>query len=204
MNIKCVIPTRGLIYAETIRGVLSNLRDTTGEDPIFISGRPIPDCFNTGVRTALDAGATHVWFVEEDNEVKPGVLAEMIAQDNSIVTADYPVAKGVSHIHRDSDGEILWCGIGNTLISREVLDDIGYPWFRADMLRNHKTGEFKKLPQHKVDKSFGGHDVLFFTQARRAKHKIIALSPEWSGQHFRASELPKLETNNGCYTINSL
>lgn len=205
MKVRAVLPTRGLIYARTIAGLLSNKE--TYFDPsetVIVSEKPMPDCFNDGVAEALlDEEVTHIWMIEEDNELPEGVLRALITQDKPIVTVDYPVAKGVSHIHRGDKGEILWCGVGNTLIRREVFEKIMYPWFEVDKLMDFKTGGFSQLPDHKVSESFGGHDVLFFTKARNNGFPLSSLAG-WKGQHFRASEIEKKETNNGYYTISSL
>lgn len=195
-KVSCVLPTRGLIYAETIRGILNN-----GQRPIIISGLPIPECFNTAVTTALHDEPDYVWFVEEDNEIPGGVLQAMLEKDKDIITMDYPVAKGVSHIHK-KDNEVLWCGIGCTLINSRVFRDIDYPWFEADILYN-QNGDEIKLSKEKIEKSWGGHDVRFFKKVREKGYKIDVLEG-WRGQHFRALEIPKRENNKGYYTIISL
>lgn len=204
MRVRAVLPSRGLIYARTIIGLHANKEAYFDPSETVISTeKPMPACWNDAVAEALqDESVTHIWMVEEDNELPEGVLRVMVAQNKPIVTVDYPVAKGVSHIHRDDTGEILWCGVGNTLIAREVFEFVGQPWFEVDKVVDHKTGEVRQLPEHKVGGSFGGHDVLFFTRAR-SKYEVSQLA-NWRGQHFRATEIQKKETNNGYYEISSL
>lgn len=201
-KIACVLPTRGLIYARTIRGVLRNLVGSSG-DLIIIDGLPMPDCFNNGIEQAIDSGADYIWMVEEDNGCPDQVLNKMLKEDKDIITIEYGVAGGASHVQRDAGGELIWCGIGCTLIKREVFESVPKPWFRVDMKRDHATGEWSKWPDHQIPKKFGGHDVWFFTQARQLGFKIDILA-DVKGSHFRAKELPKREMNHGTYTIYSL
>lgn len=201
----CATPTRGLIYAETVKGIKDNL-DPTEDDWLILSGLSMPDCFNTAVREFLKTSHHYLWFVEEDNEAPPGCLNQMLSealQGHKIVTVDYSVGKGVSHIHKDKNGNPLWCGIGNTLIDREVLENLSDPWFRVDLQMNLDTSEFIKIPENAVKRGFGGHDVYFFTMARQQGYNIRVL-PGIVGKHFRATQIDKRETNNGCYTIESI
>ncbi len=202
----CAIPTRGLIYAKTISGVLENLQSCTQaiDTPYIANGLPMPECFNTPVREFLRSDATHIWFVEEDNEAPPGVLDALLEQKQDIVTLDYNVGKGVSHIHEDQGGQILWCGLGCTLIHRSVFEKISEPWFEVNQTVDFNTGEIREIPGDTVGKKYGGHDVLFFYIKVKSHNIPIGRLLGWKGQHFRATEIQKRELNNGMYTITSL
>lgn len=196
-KIACILPSRGLIYARTVKGLFENARDYHFD--LYVSDNlPIPDCFNFNLKTAFANGSEYVWMVEEDNELPDNILYKLLKEDKDIVTLDYNVGKGVSHIQQGEGKENLWCGIGCTLIKKKVFDKLEYPWFRVDKQLMLNTGEW-------VDKEskFGGHDVWFFTQARKAGFEINVLK-DIKGQHYRAKELPKRENNNGLYTIYSL
>jgi hypothetical protein len=193
----CVIPTRGLIYAKTIRGVLRNIRE-----PIIVDGLPIPDCFNSAVVAALINKPDYIWFVEEDNEVPEGVLSAFLKTKSDIITMDYPVAKGISHIHKNSSGEIDWCGLGCTLIHRRVFEAIDQPWFEVNILYN-QNGDEVIVPEHRLKTGWGGHDTRFFKKALNKGFKINVVEG-FKGEHYRAEEIPKREMNNGFYTIKNI
>jgi len=201
--VKAVLPTRGLIYAKTISSLLKNINQ---RDIIFSIGLPMPNCFNDGVRIALDNGADYIWMVEEDNELPDGVLKELLRvaeKGNPIVTMDYTVGAGKSHVY-EIDGKPAWCGIGCTLIKREVFENIPEPWFEVDKNLNFVDDGFKivQIPKENVGKKFGGHDSLFFYI--KAKQYPITVLEGWHGDHYRCKEMPKREMNNGSYSIYTL
>lgn len=196
MRIMTVLPTRGLIHSKTVQGLISNIAGVSGL--VIVSEERMPDCFNMGVEQALDEGATHIWMVEEDNELPDGVLEAMINEDKPIVTCDYPVAKGVSQVHTQHG--YTWCGVGNTLIKSEVFEAVGSPWFEVD---KHINQNGDVLEVKNVDKSWGGHDAFFFYKAFQKGFEVSVLEG-WRGEHYRVKEVPKLETNKGYYTVTSL
>ncbi len=198
MIIKAVLPTRGLIYAETMKGLLKNI---SSDDIIIVDGKPMPDCWNDGIKQALAEGADYIWMVEEDNELPEGILKELLAVNKLIVTLDYPVGGGPTHINYDN-GEPVWCGIGCTLIAREVFEKIESPWFEVD--KQMVGDKILKIPSESVGKRWAGHDALFFYhKARPLGHKIHVL-PNRVGDHYRCNEIVKREFNHGQYTFTGL
>lgn len=204
MNIQAVLPTRGLIYAKTIKGLLNNISQ---ENINIIDGLPMPDCFNVGTQIALDKGADYIWFVEEDNELPDGALESLLREarkGKKIITVDYTVGGNNSHIYK-INSEPAWCGLGCTLIAREVFESIKSPWFEVDKHLNFADNGFtiKSIPKEVVGNKFGGHDSLFFyTKARPLGYKIKVIDGHF--EHYRCKEIPKRELNNGNYTIYSL
>lgn len=204
MKVKAVLPTRGLIYAKTVKGLIKNI---SADDIIIIDSLPMPDCFNVGVQTALDQGADYIWMVEEDNELPDGTLESMLKEaekGEKIITVDYTVGGNNSHIYK-IDGEPAWCGIGCTLIAREVFENIPKPWFEVARHLNFSENGFtiKEIPKEVVGNKFGGHDSLFFyLKTRPLGYKIKVIEGHF--EHYRCKEVPKRELNNGHYNIYSL
>jgi hypothetical protein len=200
MHIEAVLPTRGLIYANTVVGLLDNI---SGDNITIITGKPMPDCFNEGIKTALSKGADYIWMVEEDNGLPRGILGKLVDKKAYIATADYNVGKQ-SHINRQGD-DILWCGVGNTLIKREVFEKIPEPWFEVDKHLNitDQGYELVDIPTDTVGQKWGGHDAIFFyTKARPLGYKIEVIDGHYD--HYRCEQVPKRELNNGQYNIYSL
>jgi hypothetical protein len=203
MNVHAVLPTRGLIYAQTIKGIINNI---STEHLTIIAGRPMPDCFNDAVHAGLDSGADYIWFIEEDNEIPDGVLQALLDLDADIATMHYRVGGGNSHIYKRGE-EILWCGLGCTLFKRKVFEAIQEPWFECDKHLNFGSGTDMKIvniPPETVGQKWGGHDSYFFYSKTRPKGFVIRQLAGWEGKHFRTKEIPKRELNNGYYTITSL
>lgn len=200
MNVYTAIPTRGLVHAKTVESVLANTTDIH-----FVIGKPMPDCFNSIVQAGLEAEADYIWFVEEDNECPKGVLEALLSLDADIATLPYTVGGNHSHIYK-RDNEILWCGLGCTLIKTDVFRALPAPWFEVNKHLNFDGDGFKvlELPPERVPGAWGGHDSYFFyCRTRPLGFKIKELTG-WHGAHYRVKELPKLETNVGMYTITEL
>lgn len=203
MNIKAVLPTRGLIYAKTVQGLLKNIM---ADDIIIIDGRPMPDCWNVGIKEALESGADYIWMVEEDNELPEYILDAMILEatkGHKIVTLDYPVGGARSHINYINN-EPVWCGIGCTLFAREVFERIQYPWFEVDKQLNLSNDTITQIPSELVGKKWAGHDALFFYHKARPLGYKIKVLEGIVGDHYRCADIEKKEINHGQYNVYGL
>ena len=190
IRIGTLVPTRGLIFTETLNSILvENAR--CNQYPVILTTKdlPIPDCRNALVEDALKHPAyfTHFLLVDDDVVIPDGGLEEMLKLDADIAFIDYPM-----HHHKgkwanmgtacydnwlpgeDWEGKpVVWAGLGCTLVKREVFEKMEKPWFKEmskSFVRDKKgkvsfTGEFP-------NPSGGGEDVYFFLQARKNKMKI--------------------------------
>lgn len=202
MKISVIMPSRGLTFAEAEQALSDNLYDFNHR--IFRSWNlPIPECDNYLVEKALqDPDITHILFVEDDVVMPGGSLKKMLLALNDIGTEiaciDYGV-NGYSCVTKDrSTGEILWCGLGSTLVKREVFDRLQVPYFRSDiqlLLNNYPEERWIPSPRN----AYGGQDIYFFTQARKAGFKIVQVEGE--AKHLKLIELGKPEINKGCHAI---
>lgn len=195
-NKVCILPTRGLIFAETIDGLLKNFKS---EEIILIQNEKIPDCFNKGVELALKEKPKYIFFAEEDNEI-PNV-EDMITflEDNNadILIGEYNCSSG-SVIHREND-KIMFGGFGATLVKASIFDRLSKPYFETRFQYHIQAKQFIEVKN--PDKKFGGHDVYFYNKCREQKLKIMAYGHY---RHLRCDRLLRTETNKGSYNIKSL
>lgn len=196
-KIGVVLATRGLVFTKVEMSLTDNL---AGYDYRTYRSYDlkIPDCQNVLVEEALRDGCTHILFVEEDTVMPKNSFAEMIKADGDIVAIDYAVS-GWSCITKSKDtGEILWCGLGCTLIKREVFDALPKPYFRSDkalLLNDWPTVRWIDSG----NQAYGGQDIYFCIKAREAGFAITQLPGECD--HLKLAFLGRREINNGLHSI---
>ncbi len=137
-KIACILPSRGLVFSQTVEEILREFTSVECEWQIFWSHmRPIPACFNEATERALDhdRNFTHFWFVEEDMGLPEGILANMLKRDAHAITADYPVTTQPSGtILRDREtGKAYFTGCGCLLVKRQVLESFDRPIWRSNI-----------------------------------------------------------------------
>ncbi|PWU05326.1 MAG: hypothetical protein C5B43_03510 [Verrucomicrobia bacterium] len=127
-----------------------------------------------------------------------GGLDRLLLADADIACIDYGVA-GYSCITKDkSSREILWCGLGCTLVKRKVFDTLTMPYFRSDiqlLLNNYPEEEWIQAPKD----AYGGHDIYFCIQARKAGFTIKQVEGECI--HLKLDALGVPEVNYGLHNI---
>lgn len=165
MKIAVILPSRGLVFAETLQELLGELK---GYDySIYWSHeKPLPRCFNMPLGRALKKDFTHFWFVEEDMILPKGVLKAMLDMDKPAVTCDYPISQGGNGtVLYDPEGKALFSGTGCLLVKREVLEQMPRPIFRTDILWRYKAtthgAVFEAMRQPKDVPHYGLHDITF-------------------------------------------
>lgn len=195
---KVIIPTRGLIYSRTLTSLIkSNIN--LNKDLIIVEGLPIPDSHNKGVEIALQDYDPYILFIEEDMVLPEGALDKMIKMDKPVVCIDYPVGNGYSTIAK-KNGEILWCGLGCTLIRRNIFDAIEKPWFDISYSWRIVSDNPFKIEKVENLNKYGGHDINFFIKVRKAGYKIYQL-PGFEAEHLECLALKKGDYNQGVFEI---
>ena len=193
-----VLPTRGLLFTQVIEALE---RERQGFDTkIYYShDLPIPDGHNKLVKQALEDGVTHVWMVEEDTVPITGALEKLLACDTAIACVDYGVS-GWGCVTRNKNNEILWCGVGCTLIKKEVFEKMEYPYFRVDKVLSLNDWTWKQLPEDYVkNKNYGTLDIYFCCKARELGFEIKQVEGECN--HLELKELGRRGVNNGLHNI---
>lgn len=196
-HVVACICSRGLVHSRTVEAVHSNLYDCCSEgdewDVVFTHGEPIPDAQNRVVKLALLQHPRYLWFVEEDIVPPDGCLEEMLKLESRVVSAKYRL-KGGSWAHRMVDGEVLFCGLGCLLLGSSVFQILDYPWFRSDVsydqFLQNSTGEPRR---------FGGQDIYFFAQLKRAGIKANVIDVECD--HLYVSKFGEPGQNVGFHSI---
>lgn len=163
-SIGVVFPSRGLVMAETFKELLSELSGIPHR--IYWShGNSLPACFNKPLSRALRGSHSHIWIVEDDMVLKPGILKQMLEQNKDIVACDYPIsAEPSATVYYDKEDRPLFTGTGCLLARTEVFKQMPKPWFRADIAWQFKReGDKIRFEAHKQDpdKGYGFHDITF-------------------------------------------
>ena len=191
------IPSRGLIFAEVEDALSREL--TIWSSKIYRSFTlPIPDSHNSLVEKALADKCKWILFIEEDTVIPEGGLRKLLEADADIACIDYSVA-GYSCITRDKNtNEILWCGMGCTLVKSKVFAKLEKPYFRSDkllLLNSWPNVEWIDAGAQ----GYGGQDIYFCMMARKAGFKIEQVEGEC--KHLKLEELGKREINKGLHKI---
>lgn len=223
-------PSRGLIFSKCVQGIIEGMQALNGVGIATIycytHELPIPDCHNATVEKALaNSAVDRIFFIEEDMYVDPQTFIALATSEHDIVTVNYNDRNGSVNgiIHYDETGEILWSGLGATVIKRRVFEAIGTPYFRTD----HRYKSIKKATsigrpavthfeeieprtewdaqQNKTvvvrdEAKYGMLDVDFYYRARQRGFKIVCLQ-QFRAYQFELIQLGESYNNKGCHVI---
>lgn len=162
MKLAVILPSRGLVFSETMEELLDNLRGLTYE--IYWShGRPIPDCFEVPTQRALqDPSFTHLLVVEEDMVIPKGAVRKMLDSLHPVVAYDYPVGGSGTGcaLYTDHD-KAAFTGVGLYLIEMDIVRRMVFPIWRSDIAWNMKYDNGKMvLKGYKRERGgYGQQDV---------------------------------------------
>ena len=218
-------PSRGLVHSRTVEAVLAALDVAKAQANVTLRGwffshdLPIPDSHETVAARALDAtDADYLWFVEEDVLPPPDALCALLATAQmwaaGVVLLDYPVGEHPTRstivrqpaVNGGHTGDILYGGLGCTLISRVALTErIPRPWFSTahEIRQVRDTVGRWHLLETEGPYTYGGLDVAFCCKAARHGVRIAAVDTLVAG-HARLRALGTAHTNDGCHTIEVL
>ncbi len=165
MKLGVLLPSRGLLFSETLDELLRELRPFDYKI-YFAHAKPIPDAFNIPLEQALrDKSITDILIVEDDMMLPRGILKKMVDLDVPATALDYPFKKdGEATTLHDPDGMALYTGLGFILVKRWVYDSMPKPVFRIDLAWDTRI-EGTKLTMWPRDvskiKTYGLHDINF-------------------------------------------
>ena len=205
-----VTPSRGLVHSRTIAAVMSNVAQVGQEFRgwYLTHDLPIPDCDERGTELGLATGADFLWFVEEDVIPPVGALAAsfrlLAGEGFDVAAVDYPVGSvqdAWGCLVRNAQGEILWCGLGSTLIRREIFERLPRPWFTTDYAFVRTGSDWVPRPHaQEPEKRYGQQDIAFCFALRAAGFRIGQVEG-MTAHHAKLETLGAQGTNHGCHTI---
>lgn len=212
-------PSRGLIHSRTAEAIGCNLAQAWDKGHLctgwtFSHDLPIPDAHNYVTQEALECvpAADFIWYVEEDVVPAPDTLLRLLSlmtmpeyAEAGIAIADYPMpgeGRLSGTAHRFGGHEIFYCGMGCTLVRRQVFEALEEPYFRTDRqyMYNGQRAPFTVLTEREAECPYGGQDVAFCIAARNAGFRIAAL-PEPQVGHAHLIEMGTRDINKGAHTI---
>lgn len=197
-----VVPSRGLIFSETLEELLRELEGFNYEI-FWAHGKGLPECFNEPTECALkDPEVFAVLYVEDDMIIPKGILRKMFASKYPVVALDYPFQQnGDSTCLHDPKGMAYWTGTGFLLVSKAVLKQMELPIWRTDTTFDPFVDKDTiHFWPRKLDKIYYGlHDLRFGLLLYSAGVPIYPMS-ETAGQR-KLVKLGEAGTNNGAHEI---
>lgn len=221
------VPSRGLVFTKTMQGVIEGMQalNKLGIATSFhcSTDLPIPASHNFCVSQGMQTPATKFLFIEEDNYLFPDTFVALATSDAfDVQTVQYNDKNGSPHgiIHYNEAGEVLWGGLGSTIVHRRVFEKLGDPYFRIDHIYHNKKKrnvngklitEYEetearqrwdgtKFEEVRDEYKYGGLDIDFYTRARREGFTVGVLQNH-KGHHFQLLKLGEPHTNNGLHEI---
>jgi hypothetical protein len=140
-------------FMHSVLGVVAEQRI---EGVLFERGGPaeLGQARDRLVHKFLQTTGEHLWFVDTDIIFKTGAIGKLLSHDKPVVSANYSLVHeipatfdwetrecayhwtdggGMRHHdhgqHGTAPGKVDACGAGCLLIKRDVLEDMGEPWF---------------------------------------------------------------------------
>lgn len=192
------IPTRGYVFSRVLEAVERERATVPGATKLLVSyGKKIPQSHNElAVEALSDPNVHHVWFVEEDTIPPEGSLKKLFYVTEGISFIDYSVDGWSCSARHDKTKEILWCGLGCTMIKRAVFESVGVPYFRSDKQFRLNDGVWIDVPE---EQAYGGQDIWFCLNARDKGHTLKQIPGEC--EHLQMISFGDKGVNAGVHTI---
>lgn len=159
-----IVPSRGLMFSETLEELLTELEDFDYEI-FWAHGKSLPDCFNEPTERALADPDVYGFLICEDDMIIPkGMLKRMFDINYPVVAMDYPFKQnGDATTLHDPEGKAFWTGTGFILIHRGVLESVPKPIWRTDRTFDPfvDSDTIHFWPRKLEDVHYGLHDLNF-------------------------------------------
>lgn len=197
-----ILPSRGLMFSETLEELLNELEGFEREI-FWAHGKSLPQCFNDPTEAALADPDVYALLICEDDMILPkGILKQMFAENYPVVALDYPFQQqGDATVLHDPEGFAYWSGTGFLLVAKGVLENMDRPIWRTDQtfdpFIDKDTIHFWPRKLNKV--YYGLHDLNFGLTLYSAGLPIKPMA-RTAGQR-KLKNLGQPGTNNGAHDI---
>lgn len=200
-----VIPSRGLMFSETLDELLHELKDF--DYKLFWShGKSLPQCFNDPTEEILkDPEIFAVLYVEDDMIIPKGILKRMFGKNYPVVALDYPFKNdGDATMLHDPAGNAIYSGTGFLLIAKTILERLPKPIFRTDTAWDTmiKGDTLVFWPRKLTKIAYGLHDVNLGITLFANEIPIKPMA-QTAGQR-KLVKLGESNTNKGAHKIKEL
>lgn len=209
MKIAILVPSRGLVFSrttETIANAILTLTKAGHEVKYFCShDQPIPDGHNVCVDQALEWGADRFLFIEEDMVISPDAILSLCDSTNHMATLQYNDKNGRPRgiIEFSRNDEVVWCGLGATAVSKEVIQTVSKPVFCITRRWKRVPGPngigYERVGRESIYQ-YGGLDVDFCMRVRERGYKIVCIK-EHTARHLQLISLGTPYENRGMHSI---
>lgn len=200
-----IVPSRGLMFSETLEELLSELEGFNYEI-FWAHEESLPDCFNKPTEKALkDPDVFAVLICEDDMIIPKGILKEMFAEQYPVVALDYPFKKdGDATTHHDPQGFAYYTGTGFILIAKQILENMERPIWRTDVIFDPFIDKDTiHFWPRKLDKVFYGLHDLYFGMILYSSGVPVKPMERTAGQR-KLRGLGQKGVNNGAHDIYEL
>lgn len=199
MKIGLILPSRGLVNSRTAETALELVTALMPEDTViwyFSHNRPIPDCFNVPVEEALKDKCDWILILEEDVVFGNKELNALVrdAKKYKVAALDYKI--GPDLMCAQVRGGIQLTGTGAIMISKDVLEAVGKPYFRTSV----KYHALNMTEYEGMENVYGGQDIDFCVRAYRAGFPVH-LVEGFTASHYKVKEYGEPQVNNGVHVI---
>ncbi len=169
LKIAIGVPTNRLIKPKTAHSILNLVAHSKYDYEIIISTRGYNTSENRNhiAAKSINAGCTHLFFVDDDMIIPPDTLDRLLAHDKDIVggvyKTKYEQQEDVAEYFDDKREDFMKVkalGTGCLLIKTDVFKKLPQPWFK-----------YEWYPNGMVKRS---HDWIFCEDAINAGYDVWA------------------------------
>jgi len=190
-----VLPTRGMVFTETIQGIIDSFDDYK----LYMSHNlPTPDSFNTLTNQAVDDGCDRIFITNDDVVVTPDIVDNLLT-DSPVTFCEVPLTEEFSGYYTNHKGEVTMVGTSCLMVKREVFESLKRPYFRTDIRYVDIGGEEHEI---KDPKAWGGEEAYFSRKVREAGYNFVHVPGR--ARHLRLLKLGKHHSNEGLHEIYEL